>query len=288
MAESDDKPDEGFVEALHGSYAQKLSVDRIILDEWTGLQQVRIFDNAMWGRVMTLDGIVQITEGDEYAYSEMLVHPVMHHLGNAERVLIIGGGDGAVAEEALKHPRIRRIDLVDIDGRVIELCREHFRQVSGNAFNDPRFNFTAGDGAAFVAEGVAEPYDLIVVDRPDPVGPAKVLFEAPFHQDLLNALTPRGVAVLQTGVPAVQAGELRDAMSLLREVAANSGIMLTVVPTYIGGHMALTWMSRETDLANPPADLEDRIAATGIKTDYYNAETHRAGFALPEFIRRLV
>jgi spermidine synthase len=253
-----------FVETLYKGYSQSFELKGPpLVDERSAFQHILIFDTPLNGRVMVLDGNVQITERDECAYSEMLTHVPMLEHGAVERVMIVGGGDGAIAEEVLKHAAVREVELVDIDGRVIELCRQHFASISGPAFADPRLKVHAVDAFPFLKEErAAARYDLVIADRPDPVGPAGVLFAEEFYRLVERALRPGGVAVFQNGVPFYQPDELADTHRLFRRLFAHHGVYLSVVPTYVGGFMALTWFGRERALGGvAPEVIARRYAA---------------------------
>ena len=277
-----------FAERLYEGYFQgwDLPYDYIV-DERSAFQHIQIFDSPAHGRVLALDGIVQLTERDEATYSEMLSHvPIIGH-GAVRRVMIVGGGDGAIAEEVLKHEAIEQVDLVDIDGRVIELSKVHFAAVSGAAFADARLRVHAEDAVAFLeSDAAAGRYDLIIADRPDPVGPAQVLFADRFYALVDRALAPGGVSVFQTGVPFYQPQELSEALEQMGRAFAKVGVYVTVTPTYVGGFMALAWASRDLDLTATPAHLD--AAASAIETSYYNAGIHRASFMLPTWMQRLI
>lgn len=279
-----------FYETLHGGFAQAMDVvGPMLADERTEFQAIRIFDTPINGRVLVLDGIVQLTDRDEASYSEMLTHLPMIEHGAVKRLMIVGGGDGAVAEEALKHQNVEGLDLVDIDGRVIALCREHFAHVNGKAFADPRLHVHAEDAFAFLQRAEAGSYDLIIADRPDPVGPAEVLFADAFYETVSRALTPGGFAVFQTGVPFYQAEELTETMRQLARAFDETGLYLTVTPTYTGGFMVLAWGSNGGRLgALDEATLKARFEAASVATDYYTPVLHRGAFALPAWIERLL
>lgn len=277
-------------ETLHTGFEQVLHMaGDPLVDESSAYQHIRIFDSVANGRVLVLDDILQLTDKDEAAYSEMLAHPPILEHGAVRRVLIVGGGDGAVAEEVLKHAAVRHVDLVDIDARVVELCRSYFANVHKGAFDDPRLTFHAADAFRFLAEADVGRYDLVIADRPDPVGPAASLYARDFYARLEAAMAPGGVAVFQTGAPFFQAEELRETHHLLAEAFPRTGTYLTAVPTYTGGFMALTWASKglamgETD----EAVLRRRADAAGLQTDYYSPAVHRAAFALPPWIARIL
>src|SRR5580704_18863740 len=170
-------------ERLHKGYAQSMEVSGALLaDEKSRYQRIKIFDTVANGRVMTLDDIVQITTRDESAYAEMLTHLPLFEHGSAERVMIVGGGDLSIADEALKHKGVKEVVLVDIDDRVIELCRAHFAEINAKAFRDKRLKIEVADAFEYLGRPeVKASFDLIVADRPDPVGPGKALFGDTFY-----------------------------------------------------------------------------------------------------------
>ena len=275
-------------ETLHEGFEQVLHLDgppRV--DEHSDFQHIRIFDSKANGRILVLDNILQLSDQDEAAYSEMLAHPPILEHGAVRRVLIVGGGDGAVAEEVLKHAGVREVDLVDIDARVVSLCREHFAHVHNGAFDDPRLTFHAEDAFAFLAAAEAGRYDLVIADRPDPVGPAESLFAQDFYLRLERALAPGGIAVFQTGAPFFQAEELRETHRLLAGAFTAAGVYLTVVPTYSGGFMALTWGAKGRGFGEmDTAVLQQRFETAGVACDYYTPRVHTAAFALPAWVAR--
>jgi spermidine synthase len=283
-----------FKERLHKGYAQVMELSgKPLADEKSRYQHIKIFDTPSNGRVMTLDDIVQITTRDESAYAEMLTHlPLLEH-GKAERVMIVGGGDLSIADEALKHKGVKEVVLVDIDGRVIELCRQHFGEINAKAFKDKRLKLEVADAFEYLGRKESKNrFDLIVADRPDPVGPGKALFGETFYDRVRNALKPGGFATFQTGVPFYQPWEITEALNELAEFFPSSGLYLTVVPTYIGGFMALSWAGKgKSAKLGTPAGIKKAAAAfkkAKLKTDYYNPAVHAACFALPEWIKRLV
>jgi len=287
-------PAKTFKERLHTGYAQVMELAGAPLaDERSRYQRIKIFDTVANGRVLTLDDIIQITTRDESAYAEMLTHlPLLEH-GAAERVMIVGGGDLSIADEALKHRSVKEVVLVDIDGRVVELCREHFAEINARAFKDRRLKIEIADAFEYLGRRESKArFDLIVADRPDPVGPGKALFGETFYDRVRNALKPGGFATFQTGVPFYQPWEITDALRELREFFPESGLYLTVVPTYIGGFMALSWAGKGRNAKlGTSAGIKRASAAferAKLKTDYYNPEIHAAAFALPEWIRRFV
>ncbi len=280
-----------FKERLHKGYAQAMELDgKPLVDEKSQYQRIKIFDTVANGRVMTLDDIVQITTRDESAYAEMLTHlPAFEH-GKIERVMIVGGGDLSIADEALKHARVKEVVLVDIDGRVVELCKKHFKAINAKAFKDKRLTIEIADAFEYLGRPESKArFDLIIADRPDPVGPGKALFGETFYDRIKRALKPGGFATFQTGVPFYQPWEITEALKELSQFFPQSGLYLTVVPTYIGGFMALSWAGKGARLGTAQGIARAKAAfkRSKIQTDYYNADVHAAAFALPEWIRRL-
>jgi len=283
---------EWFKERLHKGYAQSMELTAVVAEEKSRYQQIKIFDTVNNGRVMVLDDIVQITTRDESAYAEMLTHlPLLEH-GRAKRVMIVGGGDLSIADEALKHKGVKEVVLVDIDDRVVELCREHFGAINARAFKDKRLKIEIADAFEYLGRAEAQArFDLIVADRPDPVGPGKALFGDNFYDRVRRALKPGGFATFQTGVPFYQPWEITEALQELARFFPRSGLYLTVVPTYIGGFMALSWASKGGKPLGTPAGVKKAAKAykkAKLKCDYYNPDVHAAAFALPNWIKKLV
>jgi len=281
-----------FKERLHKGYAQAMELaGEPLIQEKSRYQSIKIFDSVANGRVLVLDDIVQLTTRDESAYAEMLTHLPMFEHGKAERVMIVGGGDLSIADEALKHKSVKEVVLVDIDGRVVELCKTYFSEINAKAFKDKRLKIEIADAFEYLGRKESKArFDLIIADRPDPVGPGKALFGETFYDRIKRALKPDGFATFQTGVPFYQPWEITEALKELAAFFPQSGLYLSVVPSYIGGFMALSWAGKGRKLGTPAGIAKAKAAfrRSKIKTDYYNADIHAAAFALPQWIRRLV
>lgn len=278
-----------FDETIHipQGFVQRFQVSREVCRERTAFQDMVIFDNPTFGRVLALDGVIQTTERDEAAYHEMLTHVPMLAHGRARRVLIVGGGDGGILREVLRHP-VDKVTMVEIDGAVVERCRQFLPGLSDGAFDDPRAELLIDDGIRYVAEA-REAFDVIIVDSTDPIGPGEVLFTQAFYADCRRLLGTSGVLVTQCGVPALQGSEVTDSTARLRPNFADVRFYLTCVPSYVGGHMTLGWASEDVSLGDVPESvLAERFAALGIATSYYTPAVHRAAFALPPFISGLM
>ena len=277
---------EWFRETLYDDHAQALTVDEVLYDSETEHQRLRVFRNNRFGRVLTLDGVVQTTEGDEFIYHEMLTHvPILAH-GAAKRVLIVGGGDGGMAREVLKHP-VDHVVMVEIDAGVIEFSREYLPSLSDGAFDDPRLQVTIADGADYVA-AAEDRFDVIIVDSTDPVGPGEVLFTDGFYGRAKRCLAEGGILVTQNGVPFIQGDELTGTMRAFRALFADHAAYLATVPTYAFGPMAFGWGSDGAARQTTLAQLQERVATLDLRCRYYTPEVHLGAFALPGYVRDLM
>lgn len=274
-----------YAEQIYSGYAQQFSVDEVLFEMDTGHQQLLIFRNRHFGRVMALDGIIQTTERDEFIYHEMMVHvPLLAH-GKAKRVLIIGGGDGGILREVLRHPSVEQVTQVEIDQAVIDLCRQHLPEHSQGAFDDPRVRIVIADGVDFVAR-CSERFDIIISDCTDPVGPGEVLFSSEFYAGCKRCLNPEGVFVAQNGVPFMQPDELLTTCRRLGPYFVDQTFYCAAVPTYIGGVMAFAWGSDNNGLRKLSVSvLQERFSQSGITTRYYTPALHQGAFALPQYIQ---
>ena len=274
-------------ETLHEGWGQRFRVKRELARVRSEFQDIAVFESESHGRVLLLDGVVQITEADEFVYQEMIAHvPLLAH-GAANDVLIIGAGDGGVLRRVLQHRNVRRAVMVEIDGEVIRLAREFLPGIGGDAWNDPRAVVVVGDGIDYVRQAPAGSFDAIIVDSTDPIGVGEVLFTEEFYANCARVLTERGVVVNQSGVPFMQAAELRDTSLRRARAFPHVGAYLAAVPTYVGGFMALGFAAKESGLTSvPPAELRARASAAGIlgTTRYWTPEIHAGAFNLPPYI----
>ncbi len=276
-------------ETLHPHFRCSMIADRVLYENRTEHQHLIIFDNATFGRVMMLDGVVQLTTRDEFIYHEMMAHVPLFSLGadRAKRVLVIGGGDGGVMREVLKHKSVERLVLCEIDRTVVDLSKEHLPEISQGAFEDPRVEVVIADGVRYVAE-TSERFDAIIVDSTEPVGPAAVLFTREFFEGCARCLNAPGVLITQNGLPFLHPDHLAGTMALFDTIFADKAAYLCDQPTYFGGPFALAWAANDGGLRETPlAAIADRYKASGIVTRCYTPEVHKAAFALPSYIAKL-
>ncbi|MGB9887478.1 MAG: polyamine aminopropyltransferase [Moorellales bacterium] len=270
-----------FTELQTPTVAISCRVKQTLHWEKTPYQELAVLDTEPFGRMLTLDGVIQTTVGDEFVYHEMITWVVLSTHPHPQRVLIIGGGDGGALREVLKHPEVESATLVEIDRRVTEVCRQYLPEIAG-AFNDPRATVLFEDGILHVQEHPAA-YDVIIIDSTDPVGPAEGLFSAEFYRNAYRALRDDGVFVAQTESPFFNRDLLARIYRDVSGVFPVCRLYLAPVPTYPGGLWTFTVGSKRFD----PAVVEPRMPQ-GVTTRYYNPAVHRAAFALPNFVRELI
>ncbi len=278
-------------ETLYPDWGQRFRVLRELARVRSAYQDIQVIETASHGRVLVLDGAVQITEADEFVYQEMIAHvPLLAH-GAARRVLIIGAGDGGVLRRVLQHRTVEQAVMVEIDGEVIRLSREYLPGIGGDAWTDSRAQVIVGDGIAHVADAVPGSYDVIIVDSTDPAGVGEALFTEAFYADCARALSPAGLVVNQSGVPFMQPDELR--VTSLRRTQAFRFVSAYVVavPTYVGGLMTLGIAAKTPGLDRIGAEeIRDRAAKAGIlgQTRYWTPDIHVGAFNLPPYIAELL
>jgi spermidine synthase len=276
-------------ETLYPGWGQRFRFTRQLARVQSPFQDIAIFETESHGRVMTLDGVVQITERDEFVYQEMLAHvPLLAH-GAAKNVLIIGAGDGGVLKHVLMHKGVERVVMVEIDGEVIDLAKRFLPGIGGDAWTNPRANVIVGDGIDYVGQAPNGAFDVIIVDSTDPIGVGEVLFTDSFYRNASRILTPRGIVVNQCGVPFMQADELRETSRRRAQFFPYVTAYVVAVPTYVGGYMTLGWAGKEKAATRLLVEeIARRAEAAGIagKSQYWSPEVHVASFWLPPYIAK--
>ncbi len=276
-----------FSETLHPAVRQTLKIKETLYSGKTPFQKVQILDAEQFGKTLVLDGVVQTTEKDEFIYHEMMTHvPLLSH-PNPKRVLVIGGGDGGIVREVLKHP-VEEVYLVEIDEQVITLSQKYLGGICKGAFKDPRTRVRVEDGAKFITEQTI-PFDIVIIDSTDPIGPAKVLFAKKFYQAIKRVLNPEGILARQTGSTMFQPNVWVENYRQLKGFFSQVRPFVITVPTYIGGLFSLVFAS---DKINPFAldlvTLKARYGELQLKTRYYNPEIHQSCFRLPEYMKSML
>lgn len=263
-----------------------IQVDRQIYSSQSELQRIDIFESKEFGRFLTLDGYMMLTEKDEFIYHEMMVHVPMSVHPKVRKVLVIGGGDGGTVRELVRYPEIEQIDLVEIDEEVVTACRAHLQQTACG-FDDERVQIYYDDGLRFVRKYVNE-YDLILVDSTDPFGPGEGLFTKEFYGNCYKALHEDGIMVNQHESPFYpnDAIAMQRAHKRIVESFPISKVYQAHIPTYPSGHWLFGFASKKYH----PLDNQDveRWKSRGIRTRYYNEQLHKGAFALPNYVEEML
>lgn len=272
-----------WVTEVGNGYGQTIEVLRELCSVQSKYQKIEVYETAKLGRLLLLDGIIQLTSYDEFAYQEMMAHlPVFTH-GKPERVLVIGGGDGGVLRELSFHKNIKELHLCDIDAEVIRVAKEFLPEMSCG-FNDPRVTVTIADGSEFIRSKPGY-YDVIIVDSTDPGGPGAPLFGAEFYADLKKALRPGGVVGTQAESPWLLPDVVKQLVTAARSNFKNVDYAAISVPTYPTGMIACCVASDEKIPSEAAGKADEKLAE---RLRYYNSEVHKAAFVKPEFVKKLL
>ncbi|GAA0407489.1 polyamine aminopropyltransferase [Paenibacillus motobuensis] len=256
-------------------------IKETLVTEKTDFQDLSIIDTEEFGRMLVLDGMVMTTVKDEFVYHEMVAHPALFTHPNPKHVLVVGGGDGGVIREVLKHPEVEMAVLVDIDGKVIEYSKKFLPEIAGELDN-PRVEVQVNDGYMHIVESKNK-YDVIMVDSTEPVGPAVQLFERGFYQGIYEALKEDGIFVAQTDNPWFKADLIQKVNQDVKEIFPIVRVYGANIPTYPSGLWTFTLGSKTYD----PLQV-DETKIPEIDTKYYTPRLHKAAFVLPKFVEDLV
>ncbi|WP_352406670.1 polyamine aminopropyltransferase [Acetoanaerobium noterae] len=249
-------------------------------------QDVDVFESEEFGKFLTLDGLMMVTEKDEFIYHDMITHVAMATNPSIKKVLVIGGGDGGTVRELTRYSHIEKIDMVEIDKLVVDVSREYL-PITASKLDDPRVSLYFEDGIRFVAD-TKEVYDLILVDSTDPIGPGEGLFTTEFYQNCFNILSDNGILVNQSESPYYDqfSHEMKRAHKKIKNIFPISKVYQFHMPTYPSGHWLFGFASKNLD---PIKDVDfDKWNALGIKTKYYNPQLHVGCFALPSYVQEML
>ncbi|CBH20172.1 spermidine synthase (putrescine aminopropyltransferase) [Acetoanaerobium sticklandii] len=249
-------------------------------------QDVDVFESEEFGKFLTLDGLMMVTEKDEFIYHDMITHVAMATNPSIKKVLVIGGGDGGTVRELTRYSHIEKIDMVEIDKLVVDVSREYL-PITASKLDDPRVSLYFEDGIRFVAD-TKEVYDLILVDSTDPIGPGEGLFTTEFYQNCFNILSDNGILVNQSESPYYDqfSHEMKRAHKKIKNIFPISKVYQFHMPTYPSGHWLFGFASKKLD---PIKDVDfDKWNALGIKTKYYNPQLHVGCFALPSYVQEML
>jgi len=259
-----------------------LKVKETLLRVKSPFQELIILDTYEYGRMMLLDGLVMLTERDEFIYHEMITHIPMHILKNAKNILIIGGGDCGTLREISRYKGIESIKMVEIDKEVIDASKKFFPQLTKGLHKNSQI--IVGDGIDYVKKTKSK-FDLIIIDSTDPIGPAEGLFTDAFYNNCKNILTENGILALQAESPYFHSESIGIFSKRLKKIFGNIYPYLAHIPTYPSGMWQFLLCSKK------PLDvdsIETKISSHFLsKLHYYNHDLHKAVFKLPTFVKRI-
>lgn len=263
--------------AMWPGQALSLQVKEVLHQERSQYQDICVFESVSMGRVLSLDGVIQITDLDEFAYQEMITHlPLCGKVGELKNVCIIGGGDGGVVREILRHPSVEKVHLCEIDQAVIDISKKYFPRVSCQLEN-PKLQIHLMDGAQFLREHKDE-FDVVIVDSSDPIGPAESLFQADFYQDAHDALKADGVLCTQAESVWLHLNLIVDMSTFISKIFAKCEYAYTLIPTYPSGMIGFFLCSK-----NELGCKKVQRVPLADNIQYYTPEMHAASFVLPKF-----
>ncbi|WP_300458907.1 spermidine synthase [Desulfobacula sp.] len=259
-----------------------LEIEAILYSKKSPYQQIDLYQTRNHGKMLVLDGIIQLTESDEFAYQEMLAHVPLFAHPHPETVLVIGGGDGGVLREVGRHDGVKIIDFCEIDEAVIDVSKEFLPDMACG-FDDPRVRVHIGDGNAYI-HGHKNKYDVIIVDSSDPIGPGEILFEQPFYEGLKSALKHNGVIATQGESFFMHKECVANLVKITKELFVVQGYSSILVPTYPGGHIGICLGSLGPEVKKPCRSLSESFQQ---QLKYYTPQIHEASFVLPYFAKTL-
>ncbi|MCX5930636.1 MAG: polyamine aminopropyltransferase [Cyanobacteria bacterium] len=277
-------PTPDWVDEIHQGVRYGLEA-RVLLEQDSPYQRVTIIDSQRYGKGLLIDGCWMTAERQERHYHESLVHPALCAAASIERVLVIGGGDGGTARECLRHPGVRQLDLVEIDGLVVECAQRYLPTLGGGCWDDPRFQLTVGDGIAWVSAAATASYDVVIVDGSDPAGPAEGLFNRAFFEQCRRLLRPGGVFATQSESPESFREVHLATVRLLREVFGHADPLYGWVPMYPSGWWSWTFAAVDGPRYLQPRPERAEVVAAGC--EIWSPRWQRGAFeAIPAAIER--
>ena len=276
--------DEGWIDEHHQGVRYGLA-GQVLVDEQSAFQRITVIDSERYGKGLLLDGCWMTAERQERHYHESLVHPALCSAEAIERILVIGGGDGGTARECLRHAGVRHLDMVEIDGRVVELSQKHLASLGAGCWNDPRFRLTVGDGIAWAAGCDDASYDVVIVDGSDPAGPAEGLFNRSFFEHCRRILRPGGVFATQSESPEAFRQVHIDTVRLLKDVFGHADPLYGWVPMYPSGWWSWTFAALDGPRYRRPDP--QRAAAIAAGCEIWSPRWQSGAFeAMPVSIER--
>lgn len=260
---------------LHDFYRISLSYNDVLVEEQSEFQNIKIVQTEVFGRVLLLDGVIQLTEKDNCGYHEMITHVPLLTQKEPKHVFVVGGGDGGTLQQVLKYPSIEKVTVCELDRRVVELCGEYFPQF-GRPFGDERVELVIEDAFTYLERVESGSFDAILSDTTDPIGEAEKLFTEEFYRLMANALKKGGAIAAQCEQMYFDLDLIQNMLEIGKKFGSESAYYYSIIPTYPGGGIGFLYVSDTPWTAGLGKQYPDRLK-------YLNSEIHKSAFALPEF-----
>ena len=273
-------------EVMWPGQSMSLKVEEVLFEGKSEFQDVLVFRSSTYGTVLVLDGVIQVTERDEFAYQEMITHLPLHCHPNPVSVLIVGGGDGGVLREVCRHQGVQQVTMCEIDEMVCNVSKKYLSKSTATAFNDPRVTLVHADAAEYV-KGKLEAYDVVIVDSSDPVGPAETLFTASFYRSLRTSMKPGAIMCNQGECMWLHLDLIGEVLKHCKEVFPSVDYAYTTIPTYPSGQIGFLMCSTTPNYVLRQAAREPE-PALAAQLKYYTPAVHAASFVLPAFAEAVV
>ncbi|CAH0492495.1 unnamed protein product [Peronospora farinosa] len=275
-------------EAMWPGQKFSIEIEQVLFKGKSDFQDVLVFKSATYGNVLVLDGVIQLTERDEFAYQEMITHLPMFAHKQPKRVLIVGGGDGGVLREVTKHDCVQEVVMCEIDSMVCDVSKKFFKDTVATAFDDPRVTLLHADAAVYLRENRSDKFDVVIVDSSDPVGPAEVLYRAEFYENMKKSLSPDGIFCTQGECLWLHLDLIVDVMTRCQNLFSSVNYSYTTIPTYPSGQIGFIMCSLDDSegVLIKPKRLPDAKMEQTLR--YYNPKIHEASFVLPNFAERKI
>jgi spermidine synthase len=264
--------------------AMSIQVEKVLDHHRSEFQDILVFDSSTYGCVLVLDGVIQVTDRDEFAYQEMIAHIPLYAHPNPKKVLVIGGGDGGVLREIARHPSVEEIVICELDKDVIEVSKKYLPGLA-KGYDDPRVIVHVMDGAKFMDEN-QDCFDVIITDSSDPVGPASVLFETPFYNAMHASLRNGGIVCTQGECMWLHLELIQPLVNSIKQTFTSVDYAYTTIPTYPSGQIGFIVASKGGSSCKKPVRQPDDKTLAELR--YYTPALHEAAFVLPAFAQRAI
>ncbi len=273
-----------YSELHEGQSGLTIKIEKVIESIESEFQRIDVIQTKDFGKMLVLYGSLMVCDNDNNSYNEMLAHIPLFSHPSPKKVLIIGGGDCGTLTEIMKHPEVESCTMCEIDKMVVDVSQKHFPYLT-KGIEDPRANLIFDDGKKFIEES-KEKFDIILLDLSDPIGPAADLFQKEFHQKVYDCLNDDGIMVAQSESPFYNKNTVKALYNNFNDIFPIAKMYTCFMPIYPSSYWSFAFCSKKYD---PIKDFDsNRYKNLNLETQYYNNEIHKASFALPQFVKKII